>query len=100
MKQKLLAGLIKLRKERNYGQKYMASQLGIQQSMYSRLETGKEEITLTRLEKILNILDTDIATLVAISGEVVLEKELEKVLAEHKSIEESLEKILKKMESK
>ena len=41
-----------LRETRNLKQAYLASTLGISQRAYSDLETGKTEITITKLNKI------------------------------------------------
>lgn len=47
----------KLRELKNYTQDYMASQLGISQGAYSRMELGESEVAYSRLEKISEILD-------------------------------------------
>lgn len=66
-KQLILDSIIKSRKEKGLTQKDMAEKLNISQSMYSRLETGSEEITLSRLQEILSILDVDIYQLLKVS---------------------------------
>ena len=47
----------KLRELKNYTQDYMASQLGISQGAYSRMELGESEVPYRRLEKISEILE-------------------------------------------
>ena len=42
----------KLRELRNFSQEYMADQLGLSQSAYSKLETDQTELTYNRLSKI------------------------------------------------
>lgn len=51
------AKIKKLRELKNYTQDYMASQLGISQGAYSRMELGESEVAYSRLEKISEILD-------------------------------------------
>lgn len=48
----------KFRELRGYSQDYMADQLGIVQTTYSNLESGKTEISKKRLIKITEILET------------------------------------------
>lgn len=46
----------KLRIERNFSQRYLAEELGIDISNYGRLESGKQKITIDRLMKIAAVL--------------------------------------------
>ena len=46
----------KLRELKDYTQEYMAEQLGISQSAYSKMEIGESEITYNRLEKVAEVL--------------------------------------------
>jgi transcriptional regulator with XRE-family HTH domain len=52
--------LRKYRLEKNYSQEYMASQLNLSQTSYSRIENGKTPLTVEMLEKILVILNIDL----------------------------------------
>ncbi len=45
------------RELRNYTQEYVASELGISQNSYSRLEREPAKLSLLRLDKLLNILE-------------------------------------------
>lgn len=51
--------LLKLKKSRlalGYTQDYMASQLGISQNAYSKIELGYTDLTISRLQEIVNII--------------------------------------------
>jgi transcriptional regulator with XRE-family HTH domain len=50
----------KLRELKNYTQQYMANQLEISQSGYGKIERNETDISITKLEKIAGILETDI----------------------------------------
>ena len=52
-----------LREAKGYSQEYMADMLEISQSTYACLESGKTALRVDRLFQILELLDTDIATL-------------------------------------
>lgn len=52
-----------LREWRNYAQCYMALQLGIDQSTYSRIESGRTPPRVDRLERIAAILEVPLETL-------------------------------------
>jgi len=99
-KRLILENLIKLRRDRGYTQKYMSQELGITQSMYSQLETGKEEITLTRLDKILEILNSDMVELISMSDEIVLKQELENIIKEQETTLTRLKKMFEEVNKK
>lgn len=50
----------KIRIERKFTQEYMAEQMSISQTYYSRMERGEKDITLSRLFKILKIFGLEI----------------------------------------
>ena len=52
-----------LREAKGYSQEYMADMLDISQSSYACLESGKTSLRVERLFQILELLDTDIASL-------------------------------------
>jgi transcriptional regulator with XRE-family HTH domain len=52
-----------LREAKGYSQEYMADMLDVSQSTYACLESGKTALRVDRLFQILELLDTDIATL-------------------------------------
>lgn len=51
----------KLRELRNYSQEYMAENLGLSQSAYSKLETDQTELSYNRLNKIAELLQVSIS---------------------------------------
>lgn len=51
----------KVRELKNYTQEYMAEQLQISQSQYSRIESGESDLLYSRLEQIAKILETSIS---------------------------------------
>lgn len=53
-----------LRLQRNYTQLYMADELNIDVTNYSRIERGKTNISVQRLKKIATILEVDISFLI------------------------------------
>jgi XRE family transcriptional regulator, regulator of sulfur utilization len=53
-----------IRESRGYTQEYMAEMLDICQSTYANLESGKTTLTLARLFRIADILETDFIELV------------------------------------
>ena len=64
-----------LREKRNYTQEYMAEQLGITQSSYSKLEQDKSDLPVSRLFKIAEILEVnteEYLTLLGIQAEYVV----------------------------
>lgn len=50
-----------MRLSKNYTQSYMADELGIDVTNYSRMERGNAQISIDRLIKIAAILDADVA---------------------------------------
>ena len=50
-----------LRLLRGYSQEYMASELDMNQTSYSRIETDKQKLTATALEKIASLLGVSVA---------------------------------------
>lgn len=60
-----IAGMIRsCREARGYSQEYMAEMLGINQSSYAHIESGKTALSLDRLDKISTILNVDIHDLI------------------------------------
>lgn len=51
------------REIKGYSQEYLASQLDMTQSGYAKLESGQNTIKIDKLQKIAELLDTDIANL-------------------------------------
>lgn len=53
---KITARIRKIRQERGYSQEYMAYRLEISQQSYSRLESGRQDLKITQLEDIAEVL--------------------------------------------
>jgi len=61
---KYIDRIIELRKSKSLMQKQIADKLGMTQVSYSKIETGKTELTLDRLFKIADILDVNVIELI------------------------------------
>ena len=62
----VLAHKIRLkRKEKGYSQDYMADQLGITSSTYSKIERGETRLDVDRLKQIVEVLEVDILDLLS-----------------------------------
>ncbi|MGN6180377.1 MAG: helix-turn-helix domain-containing protein [Mucilaginibacter sp.] len=71
LKIKAIAANIRHRREyRNYTQEYLAARLDISQNAYSKIELGYTKITLERLFQIADVLDYDVAELLAAKPEM------------------------------
>ena len=68
----------KLRELKNYTQQYMADQLDISQSGYGKIERNEIDISISKLEKIAKILDTDIYTVMIFDEKNVFNTRMEK----------------------
>lgn len=64
-----------LREVKSYTQEYMAEKLNVSNSTYSRIETGQQDITISRLAEIANILDVEAWELLAPDGKSVSQLE-------------------------
>jgi transcriptional regulator with XRE-family HTH domain len=53
----------KIRELRNYTQSHVANELGMSVPGYSKIENDRIDITISRIESIAKILDTDLATI-------------------------------------
>ena len=61
----------KLRELRNYTQNYMAQEMGITQSAYSKMELGESEITYSKLERISEILGVAVEEIAAFNEQMI-----------------------------
>jgi len=52
----------RIREQKGYSQEFMASKLDISQASYARIESQEIRLSIERLQKIANILETDILT--------------------------------------
>jgi transcriptional regulator with XRE-family HTH domain len=59
----IISNIRTIRESKQYSQFYLATKLGISQNAYSKIELGHSNITLHRLFKIAEILETDIVEL-------------------------------------
>ena len=59
----------RLRELQNLSQEYLAKHLGVSRQTYSRIESGKTELTLKRLKKIANVLHCPLEALLSMSAE-------------------------------
>ncbi|HEY4327154.1 MAG TPA: helix-turn-helix transcriptional regulator [Mucilaginibacter sp.] len=59
----IISNIRNIRESKGYSQFYLATKLGISQNAYSKIELGYSSITVDRLLKIADILDTDIIDL-------------------------------------
>jgi transcriptional regulator with XRE-family HTH domain len=57
----VLVKLRKMRQEKDNCQQHIAHQLNLSQSYYSRLERGKEDLTISKLDQIVSFLNLDIS---------------------------------------
>ena len=64
-----------LRRLKGYSQEYFASQLGISQGAYGKIERGESDITLGRLREIADILEVTPIDILAFDPAVLLKKE-------------------------
>jgi transcriptional regulator with XRE-family HTH domain len=62
----------KLRELKNYTQAYMASQLNMSVSGYCKIEKGQTDITLSKINLIADVLETDMATILNFDAKNVI----------------------------
>ena len=65
MLQAILIKITVKRIEKKFTQNYMASQLGISQSYYNKIESGKKQLTVQTLLDIASIFNIDISELLS-----------------------------------
>jgi transcriptional regulator with XRE-family HTH domain len=63
-----------IRELKRWKQDYMASQLGISQKAYSKIENGETNISVNRIIEIAKILEVDVADLLNQDGQVIIGK--------------------------
>ncbi|WP_163410404.1 helix-turn-helix transcriptional regulator [Flavobacterium ajazii] len=63
-----------IRELRNYTQDYMAEEMGITQAGYSKIEKGKTDLSLGKLEKIAHIFDCNIQDIISFDTKIYLKK--------------------------
>lgn len=67
----VLERIKKIRKERGYSHEYIASELNISQVAYSKLEKNETKLTVERLYKLSEILETPVADLLEVDAKNV-----------------------------
>ena len=70
----VLINIKKIRKSKGYSQAYLAQQLNITESTYSKIERGETELTVSRLNQISKILDTSVINLLKYPSKEVKNK--------------------------
>lgn len=65
MLENILIKINQERREKNFSQYYMASQLNISQSYYNKIEKGKTEVSFKKVIDILSILNLKLSELVS-----------------------------------
>ena len=58
---KIVSNIRRIREQKGYSQDYMGVKLGITQSSYSRIESEDAALSIEQLQKIADILETDIS---------------------------------------
>ena len=61
----------RLRELRNYTQEYIATQIGITQESYSKIEANKTNLSTQRLEQIASILEVNTADLINFDDKII-----------------------------
>ena len=57
----IVSNIKRIREQKGYKQEYMAVKMGITQPSYSRIESQEASLSIEKLQKIADILDTDIS---------------------------------------
>ena len=68
----IVSNIRKIREFRNYTQDYLAAKLQISQNAYSKIELGYSSITLSRLVKITEILEFELADIISTDIEEII----------------------------
>ena len=63
----ILSNIKRIREQKGYPQAYMAAKLDISQASYARIESQQANLSIDRLQKIAEVLDTDISNLTGAS---------------------------------
>ena len=58
---KIVSNIKRIREQKGYSQEYMAVMLGMKQPSYSRIESSEASLSVEQLQKIADILETDIS---------------------------------------
>ena len=58
---KIVSNVRRIREQKGYSQEYMAIKLGIKQPSYARIENQQASLSIEQLQKIADILETDIS---------------------------------------
>jgi transcriptional regulator with XRE-family HTH domain len=88
----------KLRELKNYTQQYMANQLEISQSGYGKIERNETDISITKLEKIAGILQTDIVSILIFEDKHIFSaSSVQKIVSKESSCNESCSELVDKV---
>ena len=102
----------KHREFKGYSQEYMAQELGINQSSYAKIEKGSTKLTVDRLQRISEVLEVEVSTLLNSSKQPIFNQTnengsyangyIENFYIENKEITEKLlqskDELIKKLE--
>lgn len=72
--EKIGPNIRKLRELRGYKQDYLAEQLGMSLSGYSKIERGETDVSIGRLEQVAKALDIKIETILGFNENIVLQQ--------------------------
>jgi transcriptional regulator with XRE-family HTH domain len=94
----------RIRDQKGYSQEFMASQLNISQASYARMESEEIKLTVERLQKIADVLETDIAAILDAS-KVTIQNQINKeggngyVENQHIETKETFKKLIQALEN-
>lgn len=84
---KVVARIRDIRKEKGFSHKYMAHSLGISQVAYSKIEKQETKLTVERLYKITEILETKITQILGVNSENIYNQDLKDYAVGHQEIQ-------------
>ena len=90
-----------IRELKNYTQDYVASQLNMSIPNYSNIETGKTELTLTRLQQIAAVLQIDFRQILNLNRAQLLNHDIQSSNGNaHPKIQEVCDELVKQLQIK
>lgn len=84
---KIVAKIRDIRKEKGFSHEYMAHSLGISQVAYSKIEKQETKLTVERLYKITEILETKIGQVLELQSENIYNQDLKDHAIGHQEIQ-------------
>ncbi|MBO9636976.1 helix-turn-helix domain-containing protein [Siphonobacter aquaeclarae] len=89
-----------LRLEKGYSQEVMAEELDLSTTAYGDVERGKTELTLARLERILQVLGVGVEAFFGLPGDNTLRLENEKLQIENEKLRQENTYLKEKFETR